>query len=370
MTKKAAKSFNRDKDLLLSTNFYWHPHQRYEIEDGWIIPYDNPGVDYESYAVFDYYLNTLDGKKTQKKLLNVLGHRTVGTSKLHLHTLFMSLDTSNQDEIIGWCKEFGLPSHPIAIPSSKKTGYPLKKFIDEVHLMRFAWECFNALQTLDDAPILKVLQDNIHFCLDQTNENSWVSPLILAYYDPDPIPEDALRKIILDLPIDRGQEAVATLINKHIAGIVPEVVSIDKAFESTSLALSWKIDDLSSAIWMMFAEDLSGRRTIKTCDHPKCSFIFATDDSSQKYCSGTCNSRQKQADYRMREKLFAKIKQAFETKDKILLLIKDGSDRKRDSVTVLDVLVSDKKRIIKFRSFVTDMDYQLSLDEIIDVQMM
>ena len=389
MPRKTAKLFDQDKDIFLATKFNWPTYQRYEIEDGWIVPYNNPGSDCASYPVFNYYLNTiLDTDKTRKKdaakakLYNVLGYRTDGTSKFHLHTLFMSLDTTNEAEILGWCKEFGLPSHPIEMPWSKKVGYPLKKFIDEVHLMRFAWECFNALQTIDDAPILKVLLDNINFSLDQTNETSRISPEVLALYPsaipddvspealaryPSAIPDDALKQLIIDLPYETGQKAVKALIDAHIAGIVPEVKIVSRFDEPTSVSLSWKIDDLSSAMWMMFSNDLSGRRKIKKCAHQKCTAIFAADDSKMSYCSDVCKNRQKQADYRMREKLYEKLKRAFEAKNQLNIVIKDGDDT-NDTVIVLDLLMSGKKRIIKFRSLTTDQEYQIPLDEIIDVQ--
>lgn len=247
------------------------------------------------YQLFDYYYDPIDSEIVR----DILGDCR---QNFYIHTLFASLNPEDSNQVLRFCKYFGLPTYILPVDQLEEylgSGYrdfqvlqSLDRVKDEIELCKLTFT-LNSLtnKSIADSdkilPVIQKIKDIQGHSKDQ---------IFINGKEVNPVSESEPA-----LPVDTGEDpdsfepykVILEIINLNIRGISPILEQNDKKYY-----LNWQFGSLEEALYFMLSQDMSNRISPLLCENPHCGHFFIPSRESASYCSKTCQNRAKQQRYR------------------------------------------------------------------------
>jgi hypothetical protein len=201
----------------------WYSWPCSYIENGWIIV-DSQNVG--TYNPFDYV------KDTPLAIVEeILGKKEI-YQPMAIYTLFANLDADNPNQILSWCKHFGLPEY-------RSGRYSLNEFKLELRYFKNVLLLVDAINSFSTDQLINLL-------LSSRTLGIVISPLTSD--------EDGIRRD----PIAVAKKELANTINGYIKERVWPLFSVQTGGPDL-LKLRWRITSLLSAMYFMLGMDMAIR---------------------------------------------------------------------------------------------------------------
>lgn len=273
--------------------------------------------------------------KERDGILTIVGIKATPRRYILVHDIinselindFVTLDLSNEDEILNFCNKYGLPGDHGRY-SRDMYSKKLRRF------SRFFINQFMQYNTIIPVIFLPGGVLN-HILLPPFIKND--EEILWAFKHPKMLEGvlnqslqgfkcdvKEIKELIHDLQAfnevdDEGNEEIITLRKKSLSSIISYLirgVEIKLIFNDGKLYTQYWIKNLKQALGVYFYELILSKTPLKRCKNPKCSKFFTPTKDGQKYCPrktdnlekrSPCEKKHSQSKYRKRKK----IKKAF-----------------------------------------------------------
>jgi len=287
-------------------------------------------LDTNLYRPFDYYYSNIESDIVQ----DITG---TGRTFFKLHTLFSSLNPNSNDQILKWCKHFGLPTYLIDTDSLFSEWYHgpyqaigllfhLKHQIQEFKIAARISELL-ATPTTKNIDAISITSDITcalaHNWGQETSYEDDIAVCHQCYACHEPAPKCPYCGFIYPSPqtlimvkigtdlLDCNEletwiqedwrnafkDILETIFDTHLKGIHPY-----SSFDNQEMTIQWDFDTLLSALYFMLATDIAANRPPAICNNKLCGNIFTPTRDDHVYCDDICKNRAKQQRHRAKNK--------------------------------------------------------------------